>query len=165
LFFLLREMKSLPDLLKSGEADFIFLDHEFGRGKIASYFMGEEEYVLVESKDGCKDQNHYLNHDEDDFMTYRFYEKQGEKEINIRRSYLDEIYSCIDGVANGIGRSVLPFHLVKDDSRIRIYHDYQSLKMPVYLHYFQHPVQSELEKQVVELFQSEIPKLLASHQK
>ena len=164
LFFLMREMKNLPELLKSGEADFIFLDHEFGKGKVISHLMGEEEYVLVESKDGCKDPNLYLNHDEDDFMTYRFYEKQGEKEINIRRSYLDEIYSCIDGVAHGVGRSVLPLHLVKHDPRIKIYHDFNSLKMPVYLHYFQHPVRSELEKRVIELFQQEIPKQLVTSQ-
>ena len=165
LFFLMREMKNLPELLKSGEADFIFLDHEFGKGKIISHLMGEEEYVLVESADGCKDPNLYLNHDEDDFMTYRFYEKQGEKEINIRRSYLDEIYSCIDGVAHGMGRSVLPLHLVKNDSRIKIYDGYNNLKMPIYLHYFHHPVLSELEKQVIELFQREIPKQLESNQK
>jgi DNA-binding transcriptional LysR family regulator len=123
--------------------------------------MGEEEYVLVESIDGCRQENVFLNHDEEDFMTYRFFEKQGEAEIHIRRSYLDEIYSCIDGVAEGMGRSVLPLHLVKDDPRIRIHQEYASLKMPVYLHYFQHPVRSDLEKQVIELFQKEIPHRLA----
>ena len=163
LFFLMREMKILPELLKSGEADFIFLDHEFGKGKIVSHLLGEEEYVLVESKNGCKDQNLFLNHDEDDFMTYRFYEKQGETDIKIRRSYLDEIYSCIDGVAQGMGRSVLPLHLVKNDGRIKIYDGFKHLKMPVYLHYFQQPVRSELEKKVIELFQQEIPKLLTFH--
>lgn len=164
LFFLMREMKALPELLKSGEADFIFLDYEFGKGKVVSHFMGEEEYVLVESVDGCKDENLYLNHDEDDFMTYRFYEKQGEAEINIRRSYLDEIYSCIDGVAHGVGRSVLPLHLVKNHPKIKIFDGYNSLKMPVYLHYFKQPVRTELEKQVIELFQKEIPKQLTANQ-
>lgn len=161
LFFLMREMKALPELLRSGEADFIFLDHEFGKGKLASHFLGEEEYVLVESVNGVRDEDVYLNHDEEDFMTYRFFEKQGESEIHIRRSYLDEIYSCIDGVAQGMGRSVLPVHLVKDDSRIRIHAEYTSLKMPVYLNYFQKPMKSELENAVIELFQKEIPLQLA----
>ena len=161
LFFLMREMKNLPDLLKSGEADFIFMDYEFGKGKVISHFLGEEEFVLAESMSGCKDPNLYLNHDEDDFMTHRFFEKQGEQEVKIRRLYLDEMYSCIDGVAHGMGRGVLPLHLVKDDPRIKIYNDYQSLKMPVYLHYFEHPVLSDLEKQIIELFQQEIPRQLA----
>ena len=161
LFFLMREMKALPELLRSGEADFIFLDHEFGKGKLASHFLGEEEYVLVEAADGVRDENIFLNHDEEDFMTYRFFEKQGEPEIHIRRSYLDEIYSCIDGVAQGMGRSVLPMHLVKDDTRIRIHPEYTSLKMPVYLNYFQKPVRSELESAVIELLQKEIPLQLA----
>ncbi len=163
LFFLMREMKVLPELLKSGEADFIFLDYEFNKGKVLSHFMGEEEYVMVESINGCRDENVFLNHDEEDFMTYRFFEKQGESEVHIRRSYLDEIYSCIDGVAQGIGRSVLPLHLVKDDVRIRIHQEFNSLKMPVYLHYFQKPVRSELEKEVIELFQQEMPRQLALH--
>ena len=163
LFFLMREMKVLPELLKSGEADFIFLDYEFNKGKVLSHFMGEEEYVMVESINGCRDENVFLNHDEEDFMTYRFFEKQGESEVHIRRSYLDEIYSCIDGVAQGIGRSVLPLHLVKDDVRIRIHQEFNSLKMPVYLHYFQKPVRSELEKEVIELFQHEMPRQLALH--
>jgi hypothetical protein len=76
LFFLMREMKVLPELLKSGEADFIFLDYEFNKGKVLSHFMGEEEYVMVESINGCRDENVFLNHDEEDFMTYRFFEKQ-----------------------------------------------------------------------------------------
>jgi DNA-binding transcriptional LysR family regulator len=165
LFFLMREMSALPELLKSGEADFVFLDHEFGKGKLISHFLGEEEYVLVEAVEGARDENVYLNHDEEDFMTYRFFEKQGEQEIHIRRSYLDEIYSCMDGVAEGMGRSVLPLHLVKEDSRIRIHEEFMSLKMPVYLHYFQHQIRSELDTNVIDLFRKEIPKHLVGHPK
>jgi hypothetical protein len=98
-------------------------------------------------------------------MTYRFFEKQGEQEIHIRRSYLDEIYSCMDGVAEGMGRSVLPLHLVKEDSRIRIHEEFMSLKMPVYLHYFQHQIRSELDTNVIDLFRKEIPKHLVGHPK
>ncbi len=160
LFFMIREMRDLPELLKSGEADFIFLDYDMGRGKINSKLLGEEEYALVESKSGCKDPDLYLNHDPEDLITFRFYEKQGAKNKVFRRSYLDEIYSCIDGVGVGMGRSVLPIHLVKDDARIKIHTGFKNLKMPVFLHYHEQPVRSELEKKITAVFESEIPKLL-----
>jgi DNA-binding transcriptional LysR family regulator len=158
LFFMVREMRALPDLLKSGEADFIFLDHDMGRGKIKSEHLGEEEYALVEAKKGCANTDLYLNHDEEDLITFKFYEKQGMKNKQFRRSYLDEIYSCIDGVGTGVGMSVLPIHLVKDDTRIQIHTGFKNLKMPVYLHYFDQPVRTEMEKKVTELFEKEIPK-------
>jgi DNA-binding transcriptional LysR family regulator len=158
LFFMMREMHDLPELLKSGEADFIFLDYDMGRGKILSDLMGQEEYALVEAKKGCHNQELYLNHDENDMITYKFYENQGQKNKTFRRSYLDEIYSCIEGVAQGIGLSVLPTHLVEDDSRIKIHTGFKNLKMPVYLHYFDQPVRTDLEKRVIKLFKAEIPK-------
>ncbi|MBC7396988.1 MAG: LysR family transcriptional regulator [Bdellovibrionales bacterium] len=160
LFFMMREMRALPDLLKSGEADFIFLDYDMGRGKIESKLLGEEEYALVEAKKGCVSQDVYLNHDEEDLITFKFYEKQGIKNKIFRRSYLDEIYSCIDGVGNGMGMSVLPIHLVKDDPRIKIHAGFKNLKMPVYLHYFDQPVRTEMEKRVTQLFEKEISQIL-----
>ncbi len=161
LFFMVREMRALPDLLKSGEADFIFLDYDMGRGKIKSDYLGEEEYALVESTSGCDNQDVYLNHDEEDMITFKFYEKQGNKNKVFRRSYLDEIYSCIDGVAHGMGMSVLPIHLVKDDQRIKIHSGHKNLKMPIFLHYYDQPVRTEMEKKVTELFLQEVPKTLA----
>jgi DNA-binding transcriptional LysR family regulator len=160
LFFMIREMRALPDLLKSGEADFIFLDYDMGRGKIKSDYLGEEEYALVEAKKGAANTDLYLNHDEEDLITFKFYEKQGMKNRKFRRSYLDEIYSCIDGVGTGVGMSVLPVHLVKDDDRIKIHTGFKNLKMPVYLHYFDQPVRTEMEKQVTEVFEKEIAKIL-----
>ena len=160
LFFMMREMQDLPELLKSGEADFVFLDYDMGRGKIQSTRLGEEEYALVEAKKGALDADLYLNHDENDLITFKFYETQGQKNKVFRRSYLDEIYSCIEGVAKGVGRSVLPIHLVKDDSRIKIHAGFKTLKMPVFLHYYEQPVSTELEKQVIKLFKNEIPALL-----
>ncbi|MBS1957919.1 MAG: LysR family transcriptional regulator [Bdellovibrionales bacterium] len=161
LFFMVREMKDLPELLKSGEADAVFMDYDDARGKVKSEMLGEEEFALVESKLGCANPDLYLNHDEHDMITFRFYELQGQKNKVFQRSYLDEIYSCIDGVANGIGRSVLPIHLVKSHPGIKINTGFKNLRMPVYLHYYEQPVVSELMKKVLEHFKKEIPKVLS----
>lgn len=161
LFFMIREMKDLPELLKSGEADLIFLDYDAARGKIRSEKLGQEEYALVEAKSGCANPNLYLNHDEHDLTTFRFYDLQGEKNKSFSRSYLDEIYSCIDGVASGIGRSVLPVHLVRDHPGIKIHTGFKNLQMPVMLHHYEQPVMPELLKQAIEAVRKEVPKLLA----
>ena len=50
-----------------------------GRGKIKSILLGEEEYALVEAKKGCPNSDVYLNHDEEDLITFKFYEKQGDE--------------------------------------------------------------------------------------
>ena len=160
LFFMIREMQVLPELLKSGEADFIFLDYDLSRGKIKSKLLGYEEYALVESKKGCANQDVYLNHDEQDLISFKFYDLQNQKNKSFKRSYLDEIYSCIDGVASGVGMSVLPVHLVNKDPRIKIHQGYKNLKMPVYFHYYDQPVKTELQKQVIQLFETEVPPLL-----
>ncbi len=160
LFYMVRELTDLPQMLKSGEVDFIFLDYNMGHGKLKSTFLGEEEYALVESKHGCNNQDIYLNHDEADLMTFKFYEIQKKKPKNFKRSYFDEIYSCIDGVAHGVGLGVLPIHLLKGDARIHIHTEYKNLKMPVYLHYFEQKVYTELQQQVIKLFETEVPKTL-----
>ncbi len=160
LFFLMRELQDLPDLLKSGEADFIFLDYEMGRGKVCSNLLGEEEYALFEASKGSNDPELYLSNDENDLITFKFYEKQGQKNKVFRRSYMDDIYGCIEGVALGMGKSVLPIHLVKDDARLKIHEGFENFKMPVYLHYYDLPIRSELEKQALTVFQNLIPSLL-----
>lgn len=160
LFFMVREMKDLPELLKSGEADLVFMDYDDSRGKIKSEKLGEEEYALVEAKSGCGNPDLYLNHDEHDLTTFRFYEVQGEKNKNFTRSYLDEIYACIDGVASGVGRSVLPVHLVRNHPKIKVHTGFKNLRMPVYLHYYDQPVMPELMKRVLALLRQEVPGLL-----
>jgi DNA-binding transcriptional LysR family regulator len=157
LFFMVREMKDLPDLLKSGEADLIFLDYDAAKGKIRSEHLADEHYQLVESKEGCANPDLYLNHDEADLTTFKFYEKQGKKNHLFSRSYLDEIYSCLDGVANGIGRSVLPLHLVREYPKIKVIPGYQHLVMPVVLHYYETPVMPPVLKQAIEALRRQVP--------
>lgn len=160
LVFSIREMKDLPELLRSGEADFIFLDYDAGKGKLRSEHLADEWYQLVESKNGCANPDLYLNHDEADLTTFRFYEKQGKKNVLFSRSYLDEIYSCLDGVAQGIGRSVLPLHLVREYPLIRVIPGYDQLVMPVILHYFESPVVPPVLKRALEVVRQNVPQLL-----
>jgi hypothetical protein len=50
-------------------------------------------------------------------MSYRYYQHLDQPTKQLKRKFLDEIYSVIDGVANGWGVSILPEHLIKKRSK------------------------------------------------
>lgn len=130
----IRETHELQRLLQSGEVDMIFLDQEVKREGFIQEFLGFEEFVFITSKKSKGSEIH-LNHDENDLMSYKYYEATGESKEKLKRRYLDEIYSVMDGVAAGLGVSILPYHLASERKDIQIPTPEQRLKSPVYLCY------------------------------
>lgn len=130
----IRETHELQRLLLSGEVDMILLDQEIKREGIEHEFLGFEEFVFITSKKSQGSEIH-LNHDENDLMSYKYYEAIGEKKERLKRRYLDEIYSVMDGVAAGLGVSILPYHLASERKDILIPTPKKRLKSPVYLCY------------------------------
>jgi DNA-binding transcriptional LysR family regulator len=149
--FFIKELRELPSMLVSGEADFIFLDHELKRDGVKSVLLGHERYVYVAKKGLKKFNEIYLNHDEDDLMSYRYLEALGQKNIEIKRRFVDEIFSVIDGVAAGIGVSVIPEHLVKKNPKIQIVNPSKGILSPVYLCYKDRPLKSRLFKEALQV--------------
>ena len=149
-----KEMSELPGLLRSGETDFIFLDHALEKEGLESKLIGSEEYVLVESSQPRKSSatnSVFLDHDIDDHTTHRFFEIQKKRPEKLTRLFLDEIYGIIDGVAMGLGKAVVPLHLIKEDKRIRVVPGYKPLFVPIYLHFYRQPFYTKLHLAVVEL--------------
>lgn len=132
--FIIKEIHELYPLLQSGEVDIIFLDHQLQKDGFEQHLLGFEEYVFVSGKKK-KNQEIYLNHDENDLTSFKYYESIGQKKIKLKRRYMDEIYSVLDGVANNLGVSVLPIHLAEEDKRIVVPHPNKKLKSPVYICY------------------------------
>jgi DNA-binding transcriptional LysR family regulator len=131
----IKELRELPHQLLSGEVDIIFLDRPLLKERTESVLLGYEEYVYVRSKKNAHNPHTFLNHDEQDEMSYRWF-KAVEKSSTIqKRRYLDEIYSVIDGVAMGIGVSILPKHLIENDKRIEIQFESKKMLSPVYIIY------------------------------
>lgn len=131
--YFIKELSELPQLLMSGQVDLVFLDRPLMRDRVESHLLGHEEYVFVKSKKYDDNETVFLNHDEADEMSFRWIEYTGKKNTLKKRRFLDEIYSVIDGVAEGVGVSVLPRHLVESDRRIQILHKTLRLRVPVYL--------------------------------
>ncbi len=129
----IKELRELPAQLLSGEVDIIFLDRPLLKDRIESVLLGYEEYVYVKSRKYAHNPHTFLNHDEQDEMSFRWFKAVDKNPTIQKRRYLDEIYSVIDGVAMGIGVSVLPKHLVEDDKRIDIMFENKKLLSPVYM--------------------------------
>ena len=149
LNFYIKELRELPPMLQSGEADFVFMDQEIKKSGVNSLLLGHERYVLTKGREQCED--FYLSHDEEDMMTHRYLEATGKKNAIVRRRFVDEIYSAIDGVASGLGQCVMPEHLIKKDPRIKIVNRKEAVLSPVYLCFRERPYQNRLFTQTLEI--------------
>ncbi|MCB0368365.1 MAG: LysR family transcriptional regulator [Bdellovibrionales bacterium] len=148
LMILTKEISELYDLLKTGEVDFILTDHKYERDEFESIRLGYELNVLVESKTS-KSCDIYLDHDPSDEITIKYLRKNGIKDNKIKRRYLDDVYGLIDGVKMGLGRAVLPIHLIKDDKSLRVVNPKMFLQTEVYLNFFKQSYYSKLHQQTL----------------
>jgi DNA-binding transcriptional LysR family regulator len=150
LHLLTRELEDLPGLLRSGEADFLVLDSVLEGEQLESLKLGVEENVLVAPARGDPPQEVFLDHDEKDQMTYRFFEKQRSRPPHIQRLFLDDIYGIIDGVKQGLGRAVVPRHLAERVAGIRIEKGFTPLKSPIMLHSYRQAFSTRLHQAVIQ---------------
>lgn len=161
-FFAEAEVRELPEKLLRGEADYIVIDHELKRTDLESHPLGDEEYVMVAARDfPPQEGDAYLDHDPDDTTTIDFLAAQdGGVPPVMRRSYMDEIYGIMDGVAMGLGRAVIPRHLAARDERLKVVRGYKAHRVPVYLQFFKQPFYTKLHDAVVEELTKRCTKLL-----
>jgi DNA-binding transcriptional LysR family regulator len=145
-----RQMRELPGLLRSCEADFILLDHKLDRLGVENHLLGYETYVLAESGAANERGDIFLDHDPEDRTTELFFKRQGQASAHLERSFMNDIYGLIAGVEYGWGKAVLPRHLIQDNRRLRIVRTKKELKVPVFLAYHVQPFYTDLHKQVIE---------------
>lgn len=148
LLIVTREVSELQNLLKTGEVDFVISDQKYERDEFESMKLGYEHNVLVESKQ-LKCADIYLDHDSLDEVTKKYLRKCGVKSNGIRRRYLDDVYGLIDGVRLGLGRAVLPIHLIANDKDLQIVNPKIFLQTEVYLNFFKQPYYSNLHQRVL----------------
>jgi len=142
---LTRELNTLAELLRQGEADFVITEGESEREDVESTFLGYEENILVGPKRGSAPEI-YLDHDPLDTTTARYFQKKGKRKLE--RRFLDDVYGLLDGVKLGIGLAVLPRHLVDGDRDLEILDEARVLKIPVWLHYLHQPYYTKLHQEV-----------------
>jgi DNA-binding transcriptional LysR family regulator len=145
-----RELRELPRMLQSGEIDIAITAEESNRFDVESKLIGYEENILVESERiDPKMQSIYLDHDEADQTTINYLKAHAKPIKQIKRIFLDEVYSIIDAVNCGWGRAVLPRHLVEGYRRIREVKGFKAQKSPIYLSHLKQPYYSKMMQIVV----------------
>jgi DNA-binding transcriptional LysR family regulator len=144
LEFLVREISEIPVLLTSGEVDFVVTSSRLEISGLHEELLGYEENVLVQSTKKHSQKDVYLDHDQNDQTTLDFLKAQGQKKINIRRSFLDDVYGLVDAVVEGLGRAVVPRHIAEASKGIEIIKTQKSLFHAVYLYYYEQPYYTKL---------------------
>jgi DNA-binding transcriptional LysR family regulator len=156
-----RETRDLPKLLRTSQAEYVFLNDKLSIPGIENHSIGEEVNVLVESALRPTLRDVYLDHDIDDMTTEQFFQLQSKRPRKIERSFLDEIYTIIDCVSRGYGRAVVPMHLIGKNNQVRIVAAYRPLRVPIYFSYFKKTYYSQLEQIVIESIVQNAPQFLA----
>ena len=111
-----------------------------------------EQSVLVEAQ-GYAGPALYLDHDEEDQTTLRYLKKWGKPPLPLRRRYLDDIYGILEGVRLGLGRAVVPLHLLHGEERLRILNPERKISSPVYLIHYRQPYFSKLDQLLLKTLQ------------
>ncbi len=157
-----KEVFELPEMLMRGAIDIAILNYELADPKIEKVHLFEESYVLVESD--CYDASDvYLDHDPYDQTTINFLHNAG-MSLSIERSYCDDIYGIIDGVRLGMGRAVVPQHLVREQSKLRVMNDCRPLKSPVIAHVHHQEFDGLFHQRIVAELKHNCVKVLHSYE-
>lgn len=141
------ELSQIPELLRSSRVDFVLHNRSVEKEGIINEFLGYEENVLVQSRKFPHTEI-FLDHDENDVTTSSYFSLKGKK-LNIRKRYLDDVYGLLDGVKLGLGKAVLPRHLI-DTKELEVVDPKVVLRVPLYLVYYQSSFYTKLQKKVIQ---------------
>jgi len=156
------EVNELHDWVADGKADFVVSLSECERMGIENVQIGVERNVLIESSRYAGREDCYIDHEPRDNFTEKFFLSQtGATVPKMLRAYFDDIYGLIDAVSEGIGRAVVPLHLVKPEHEVRAVPGYRPFEVPVVLQFHQQPYYTRLQKAVIDTLTRECPGLLA----
>jgi len=147
--FVHKETPALPSLLERSECDFIILDYPIDSPSIEKHLLGYEEYIVIESQDYSCPENIFLDNSPDDTATEQFFNSQDVSTPKYERRFMGETYGILAGVEAGLGRSVMPVHLLTGRPHLKKVEGYSLYKREITLHYKKQSYYSELHKQVV----------------
>lgn len=145
--FITKEIRDLHDLLRRSEVDYILTSQASQSPNLESIFLGYEKNVLVSLK--YEKTDIFLDHDSYDETTKAYFRQNKMKFKPKKMRYMDDVYGLIDGVKNGYGQAVVPWHLIEDDKSLKVMEPHQVLKVPVYLNFYKQPYYRKVHSVVV----------------
>lgn len=144
-----REMSAMPAMLKSGEVDFITLDHVIEGFNLEGVQIGVEYLVHIQNVKTPFPDQVFLDHDVYDTTTLNFLAGQSFEGPEIKRCYFDDIYGILTGVKHGLGQAVISRHLVPDDDDIICINHKRQITTPVVLYYNKNRYLTRLQNAVI----------------
>lgn len=159
--FFVRELIDLEGMLHRAETDFVLLNTKANSHKEESILLGHEKIVVIESARHRMRNDVFLDADPKDLFTEKFFRIQGITEP-YRRSYVQDEFGIIEGVALGLGRAVVHEHMIPKGLAIRIARGFKPYQEPVVLHFIKQPYYSDLHKAIVAELQKNVPALLGA---
>jgi DNA-binding transcriptional LysR family regulator len=163
LNFISKELDELPSLLARGEIDYMISYREFIQEDINVRQIGTEVNYLVQKK-GYVGPDIFLDHDQNDQSTVSYLQKI-KVQKKMERRYLDDVYGLIDGVRLGLGRALIPIHLIKGQKDIEIVDRKNVLEFPLLLHFYRRPFYSVLHSKVIDLLEKNVHQHLGPSKK
>lgn len=137
IHFRIFHMYELREVLLRGNADFVVTQDCVQRSGYQSILLGHENNVLVESAASPRSSDVYLDHNQTDNFTEHFLLHHGQELSKpLRRRYCADIYGILASASLGLGRAVVPVHLLKPPMALEIVPGYEApLVTPVLLQF------------------------------
>jgi len=155
------ELTQLPPALQSGQVDIIITCGKINRHDYEEIYLGDEINVLVESKKFNDIPEVYLDHHPNDRTTIEYLKIHNDKIQKIKRSYYGNINGIVAAVEAGLGRAVIPLHILNQHKSLQVVRGERQLKIPVYLCYLSQPFYSKLQLAALDVIKKEVPLLLS----
>ncbi|MBC7740678.1 MAG: LysR family transcriptional regulator [Bdellovibrionaceae bacterium] len=150
----------LPSLVQSGQVDMILTCGEINRHQYEEVYLGDGVSVLVESKKFAEIPEVYLDHHPDDRTTIEYLKIHESKIEKLNRSYYDDINGIMAAVEAGLGRAVIPLHMLSEGKSLQVVQGERKLKVPIYLCFLKQPFYSKLHLAAFEEIKKNVSRFL-----
>lgn len=162
--FIKAEVHELQDLLIEGKVDFSVSLSECERMGIENVRIGIERNVMIESARYHGREDCYIDHEPRDNFTERFFLIQtGATVPKMLRAYFDDIYGLLDAVSEGVGRAIVPLHLIKPEHEVSLVPGFKPYEVPVFLHHHRQPYYTKMHNAVIQTLRKECARHYEEH--
>lgn len=156
-----REIFDLERLLSTHEVDLVITTRPPVQKAVRARRVGSECNVLV-ARRGAPCADAYLDHDEFDETTEAFLRLQKPGILpNLRRHYVDDIEGVLAAAIAGIGRAVVPRHLLASVPSLVELEGHVAYETPVYLCWHEEPEPPRLIRDAIEVLAQRMGDFLA----
>ena len=155
LEFMSFQMQDLESVLKRNQADIIITDYLPQLSNLESLYIGDEEYVVIESKKYSAPVNLYLDHNINDNATESYFSFQNET-LEYNRRFMGDVSGIVSAVEQGLGKAVMSKHIIKDNKEMRIKKYPKRYFRKIYLSYLKKGYYSPLQKEVLSVLEKRV---------